>query len=450
MIVADDLGWNAVGYHGGFARTPHIDRIAQYGVQLDRFYVSPMCSPTRAGLMTGRYPLRLGMGRTVVRPWARYGLSPDQTTLAEALREAGYASRAAIGKWHLGHLEARWHPLSQGFTFAAGCYNGAADYWTREREGEIDWHINAQPVQPKGYTTDLIADEAVRFIRESVPGGPFFCYVAFTAPHGPFQAPDDVIARYQALDDTPDDGKPSRKQILAAMIACLDQGVGRILQAISDEGIGGETLVWFLSDNGGVPDIEDNNTPLRGSKLTVYEGGVRVPAAVWWPGVIEGGRKITTPMSHVDVLPTLLQAASGQVESARPLDGLGMFEILTGKAGAEMPQRDLYHFTGQNGLDREQLAILSADGWKLVIIGPDVRQEGGYRTPKHRVELFHLARDPLEKTDLAGQELQRVEALGDRLVAFRRSEPDGAMAVTPTPAGFRPPPQWRNPLADRK
>src|SRR4051794_29730257 len=136
LIVADDQGWNTVGYHGGFVQTPNIDRIAKQGVELDRFYVSPMCSPTRAGLMTGRYAMRMGMARSVVRPWARFGLPPAERTLPEALGEAGYANRGAFGKWHLGHLEPQWHPMAQGFTTFTGTYNGAANYFTRDRDGE--------------------------------------------------------------------------------------------------------------------------------------------------------------------------------------------------------------------------------------------------------------------------------------------------------------------------
>src|SRR6476620_2751376 len=129
LLVADDLGWSGVGYHGGAVKTPNIDRIARSGVELDRFYASPMCSPTRAGLMTGRYPMRFGMSRSVVRPWAKFGVPPEERTLAEALGEAGYADRGAFGKWHLGHLAPQWHPLAQGFTTFKGVYNGAVDYW---------------------------------------------------------------------------------------------------------------------------------------------------------------------------------------------------------------------------------------------------------------------------------------------------------------------------------
>jgi arylsulfatase B len=447
LIVADDLGWTGVGYHDGPVKTPHIDRIAHSGVELDRFYVSPMCSPTRAGLLTGRYPMRFGMARSVVRPWLKYGLPPEERTLAEALGEAGYANRAAFGKWHLGHLSPQWHPLAQGFTKFKGCYNGAADYFTRERDGQPDWHADARDVEDTGYTTDLIADAAASFIKGQAGGGPFFCYVAFTAPHEPLQAPENYLAQYAGLDPNPADGKPSPWQRQAAMIACMDDGIGRILKSIEDAGVARDTLVWFISDNGGIGSIRGNNAPLRGAKLSVYEGGVRVPAAVWWPGVIEGGRKVETPVINLDVMPTVLRACGGTTDGGKPLDGRDVLDVLTGKVGSDaaLAPRDLYFFTGQTGLENEQIAVTTGDGWKLVVAGPDVRRPGGIGTPAHRVQLFHLAEDPLEKTDLAEKEPQRVKALGEKLVAFRKSEPAESMPpVNRKPPEFEPPAKWHN------
>ena len=445
VVVADDLGWNAVGYHGGFVPTPHIDRIAKQGVELDRFYVSPMCSPTRAGLMTGRYAMRLGMARAVVRPWAKFGLPPAERTLPEALADAGYAHRGAFGKWHLGHLDPQWHPLAQGFTAYKGMYNGAGDYFKRLRDGEPDWHRDHEPVDEKGYTTELIAAAACEFITRHAGDGPFFCYVPFSAPHDPLQAPPEVVRRFAALDENPDDNRPSDRQKLAALVACMDDGVGRILAAIEAAGAAKNTVVWFLSDNGGIRSIPGNNTPLRGSKLTVYEGGVRVPAAVWWPGVIEGGRKVDSPVMNVDVMPTLLALAGAAAPSPdRPLDGLDVSAVLTGKQPGS-PPRDLYFFDGQSGADDEQIAVTSADGWKLVVRGPDVRRPGGFVTPAHKVELFHLAEDPLEKTDRAAARSDLVAELGKKVVAFRASEPkDSLPPLNRKPADFRPPPRWRN------
>lgn len=444
LIVADDLGWNSVGYREGWVQTPSIDRLARQGVSLERFYVSPMCSPTRAGLMTGRYPMRLGMARSVVRPWMKHGLPPDEHTIPELLAEAGYRQRGLFGKWHLGHLAPRWHPLAQGFTDFEGMYNGAADYWTRDRHGEIDWHVNHSPQAKKGYTTDLIADAAVRFIRERAADGPFFCYVPFSAPHDPFQAPDKYLARYAQLDDKPGDGKPSDLQTLAAMITCMDDGIGRILRALDETGSTSDTLIWFMSDNGGLKRFDEANRPLREGKLTVYEGGVCVPSAVLWPGVIEGGRKVTARLINLDILPTLLRVARVKPADDRPLDGVDVLDVLTGRA--ETPsQRDLYFFNGMSGIEKEQIAVTAADGWKLVVSGPDIRRPEGFQTPRHRVELFDLSSDPGETTDLSARYAGRVVDLGRKLVVFRNSEP--AAFIEPhnePPADFRPPRQWRN------
>ncbi len=443
LIVADDLGWNGVGYHNGFVKTPHVDRIATKGVELNRFYVSPMCSPTRAGLLTGRYPMRFGMARSVVRPWARFGLPPVERTLPEALGDAGYTHRAAFGKWHLGHLEPQWHPLSQGFTHYEGCYNGAADYFTRDRDGEMDWHVNGEPTKKQGYTTDIIADAASHFIARRAKEAPFLCYVSFTAPHEPLQAPREYLERYASLDDNRDDRKPSDKQKAAAMISCMDDGIGRILEAIEDAGVMNETIVWFISDNGGLGHIPGYNQPLRSAKLTVYEGGVRVPSAVWWPGVIEGGRKIDAPIMFIDVMPTLFGFLGKPVGGERPLDGVDVSHIMAGQGGA-VEKRDLYFFTGQTGLKSEAIAVTSPQGWKLVINGLDIRQQG-FRTPGHTVELFNVLDDPNEVTDRSGEKSKIVNELGAKLLAFRRSEPEESFApMNRQPIGFVPPRQWRN------
>ncbi|MFW6124746.1 MAG: sulfatase-like hydrolase/transferase, partial [Pirellulales bacterium] len=154
IVVADDLGFADVGFHGGRIPTPAIDRIAAEGVKLEQFYACPVCSPTRAGLMVGRWPIRVGIMRTVIPPWRRWGLPPEETTLAELAAEAGYARRGVVGKWHLGHSDRKYHPLNQGFTYFYGHYNGAIDYWTHQREGEVDWHRNFDTVHEEGYTTD--------------------------------------------------------------------------------------------------------------------------------------------------------------------------------------------------------------------------------------------------------------------------------------------------------
>jgi arylsulfatase B len=451
LIVSDDMGWNLPSYHKGWANTPNIDRIARSGVELDRFYVSPMCSPTRAGLMTGRYPMRFGMARSVVHPWSTWGLPTTEVTLADALARAGYPHRAAFGKWHLGHMDGKFHPLRRGFTEFHGCYTGEIDYYTHERVGEVDWHDGFENSDDPGYVTDLIADYAIKFIGEHAKDGPFFCYAAFTAPHTPFEAPRKYVDEYKKLsDNTPakrnaPSTRPSDRQSVAAMTACLDDDIGRILAAVDRAGIAKDTLIFFINDNGGIEQIPGANAPLRGGKFHVYEGGVRVPAAVWWPGHIEGPRKIESPLLNLDVLPTILALcaapSTARGDAAPPLDGQDVSQLLL-HDDAILP-RDLYSFTGQRGLDDEEVAVTTFDGWKLIVVGPDVRRPGGCLTPRHKVELLHLSADPAEQHDLAAVEPQRVRQLAEKLVAFRRSEAAESFGpMNRKPADFKSPPHW--------
>ncbi len=402
MIVSDDQGWADVSFHGGTIRTPNIDRIAHEGVELDRFYACPVCTPTRAGLVTGRYAIRFGMQRAVCRPFLDTGVPPEEDTLAEMLARAGYQARAAVGKWHIGHSRRRYHPLRQGFTFFYGHYNGNIDYFTHMREGELDWHRNFDSSDDEGYSTDLIADEAVRFIKEHAEEPPFFLYVPFNAPHLPLEVPAKWLDGYANISD-PD------KRTYAGMVAALDAGVGRILEALDKQGIADDTLLWFFSDNGGTR--YGSNGPLRGGKGTLYEGGIRVAAALRWPSEVDGGgRKIRGLLSYLDVWPTLARAAGLEEEKDRalPLDGFDELDVLKGAADA--PNRPFFsYFERYQG---EDLAIIE-DGWKLVRKGPPIlgsnpadRPPPGMAAPELEpltIELFHLEVDPYE-TDESGRE----------------------------------------------
>lgn len=429
LIVADDLGWADVGYHSDRIRTPHIDRLTEEGLELDRFYVSPICSPTRAGLMTGRYPIRYGMARSVITPWRHFGLDPGEVTIAEVLADAGYKHRALFGKWHLGHLDRKWHPLNQGFTHFHGHYNGAIDYFTHQRQGERDWHLDYEPLVERGYSTDLIADAASRFIEDNVEDGPFFCVVSFNAPHQPLQAPAKYVDMYPNLNG------PGR--FLAAMVTCLDDAIGRILERIDSSGIGENTIVWFLSDNGGIEEIVDNNLPLRGNKLDVFEGGIRVPACIRWSGTLPQGGRVDVPTAYIDVLPTLMDIVGIDDHLPRPLDGVSLVPVIEGTADLE---RDLFFYHGNYGPQTEEVAILSGD-WKLIVHGPDIRSGVDER---HQTMLFRIGQDPSEKNDLAASYPDIVRELEAKLVSHRALQP--ANAVEPFLSGrdgFRPPKDWR-------
>lgn len=368
IILADDLGYADVGFHGSDIQTPNLDKLAGQGVRLENFRTCPMCSPTRAGLMTGRYPIRFGMMRAVIPPHRNYGLDPTEQTLPEMLAEAGYNYRGVFGKWHLGHLQTKWHPANQGFTDFTGCYNGAADYFTREREGEVDWHQNAITVKTEGYTTDLITDAAVNFINKVPRSEPYFLYVPYTAPHSPLQAKESDIARYKHRENR-------KQQIHAAMVDCMDQGIGRILETIDQRGDRDNTFILFFSDNGGVNHVGDNS-PMKGHKLTAYEGGIRVVAAAHWPGGnITGGTEIHELMGYIDIFPTLKAMVGNSNQNKNVLDGIDVLDAMRGKV--KLPERPWFTYFDQNPKNTPKVAVNQGNR-KLIIEGemgsPDIRK----------------------------------------------------------------------------
>ncbi|TWT67360.1 Arylsulfatase precursor [Allorhodopirellula solitaria] len=472
VILADDLGWNSVGYHNKQFRTPHIDQLVREGVELDRFYVAPMCSPTRAGLMTGRYPIRFGAARAVIPPYRDFGLPNNELTLPERLAELGYSRRGVFGKWHLGHRRSKWHPLNHGFTHFHGHFNGAIDYFELTRDEVRDWHVDAEPSDEQGYSTHLIAAAAAQWITDSAASdAPYFCYVPFNAPHSPFQAPEETVARFTNDKTKNEQGrkrvKAKNRATLHAMIWEMDQGIGQILQSIADSGEADNTIVWFFSDNGGIGSLPRLNSPLRGSKLSVYEGGIRVPACVRWPNRLPAGTKNQRICGYIDVLPTIVEAAGGvvAVENDRPIDGISLLSGLASEtsatsgsttdaaatsldsdqaaSSARSNQRPWFSYHGQSGIDNEHLAVLH-NGWKLKVNGPRLMSKKQLTDANHRIELFHLSVDPNETTNLADKHPSRVNQLGQMLLDYRKLQPhDAVPPYSVGRDGFIPPPQWR-------
>lgn len=428
-LVADDLGWKDVGFHGGNIATPHIDQLAAGGVELDQFYVQPICSPTRSSLMTGRYPMRLGLQVGVIRPWAKHGLPLQERTLAEALRQAGYYT-AITGKWHLGHATRDYLPTRRGFDHQHGHYNGALDYFTHLREGGLDWHRDDQPLaEEKGYTTELIANEAVRTIEAHDPAKPLFLYVPFNAPHSPFQAPDSYLERYGNL-------KPKNRNILAAMVTAMDDAIGRIVAALDKRGWRQDSLILFHSDNGGVPKIADNGL-LRGAKGTLYEGGVRVVALANWPGKLPAGGKVAEMMHAVDIYPTLLGLAGGTLDhpSQQPLDGVDVWPVITGGA----KRSDDTILINSNPFH----GAIRVGSFKLVKNG-QVDANQTKKPGKETFELFNLAVDPFEKNDLAQSLPEKLAELKTRLAQFEKESVKANIPPNRMPADFQVPEVWGN------
>ncbi|MDF1710986.1 MAG: arylsulfatase [Akkermansiaceae bacterium] len=424
IIVADDLGWKDTGYHGGDIPTPNIDKLAEEGVRLENFHVAPLCSPTRAGLMTGRWPIRYGMGESVITPWRKWGLPTTENTIADMLGKAGYKTRAAVGKWHLGHHKKELLPLSRGFTSFYGHYNGAFDYFTHRREGELDWHRNEETSLDKGYSTDLIGREAAKIIAGSESNSPFFLYVPFNAPHDPMQAKETDLRKYKSI-------KNKNRRIYAAMVDSMDQAVGRILKAIDEKGIKDNTFILFFSDNGGITRWADNGS-WRAGKGTVYEGGIRTPAVVCWPGGIQAGRVENTLTGYIDIYPTLKAVASHSMDDPNPVDGRNILGILQGKAKAE--ERDWFSYIAQGKPD--QMALTAGD-WKLVVAGKSVLDDDP------PLELFHLKEDPAESNNLAAANPNKATAMLDRLRRHRRLKIKGIPDFREGKTEFVAPKDWK-------
>ena len=456
ILLADDLGWTDVTFHGGNIATPNIDRIATEGAELARYYVAPVCSPTRAGLLTGRYPIRYGAMRAVYPPWRGGGMDVSELTIADVLAEAGYKHRGVFGKWHLGHSNKKYHPLRRGFTEFYGHYNGAVDYFTHEREGEVDWHNGFEPSSDQGYATDLIADRAAEFIRAHAGDAePFLCYVPFNAPHSPFQAKEEHLPLYENLPpargffqglqgvdvQSGNESRHNNRKILGAMVHSLDQGVGKILNAIDETGIASDTLVLFSSDNGGVGGIGEN-TPLRGAKASVFEGGIRVAAAARWPGHIPMGQKIRAPLANIDILPTIMRIAGVERFHGKPLDGVDVLDVLTGRQ--ESLDRELFNYIGQAGADAEQISYMNND-WKLVIVGPDVTDETADDSLRKRF-LFRISEDMAEEHNVLDENRGLAESMYEKIKEFRALQPEDAVVpYNEGREGFTAPSRWELP-----
>ena len=293
-IVADDLGWKDVGFNGCTdIKTPNLDKLAATGAKFTQLYVQPMCTPTRAALMTGRYPFRYGLQTIVIPTAASYGLDTSEYLIPQCLRDAGYKT-AIIGKWHLGHADRKYWPKQRGFDYQYGAMIGELDYFTHDEHGVLDWFRDNKPVHEKGYTTQLIGADAVKYINEQSPNKPFYLYLAFNAPHTPYQAPKEYVDRYPNIADL-------TRRTYAGMVTCLDDEIGKVVAALDKKGLRENTLILFNSDNGGTTNamfagqmadlsktkLPCDNGPYRDGKGSLFDGGTLVCALANWPGHIK-------------------------------------------------------------------------------------------------------------------------------------------------------------------
>ncbi|MCA0272557.1 MAG: arylsulfatase [Proteobacteria bacterium] len=404
-IVADDLGYADVGFHGSDIKTPNIDALATEGARLGQFYTQPLCTPTRAALMTGRYPMRYGLQTGVIPSGASYGLNTDEVLLPQVLKSAGYRT-ALVGKWHLGHADQKFWPRQRGFDSFYGPLVGEIDHFKHEAHGVTDWYRDNDLVVEPGYDTELFGADAVRLIEGHDIATPLYLYLAFTSPHTPYQAPEAYLDRY------PDIADPGRKAY-AAMISCMDDQIGLVVKALEARGMRENTLIVFHSDNGGTRskmfagesavagDLPPRNDPFREGKGTLYEGGTRVVALANWPGHVAAGD--ADGVMHVtDMLPTLSTLAGADTSGTKPLDGLNVWQAIS--AGQPSPREEMVY-----NIEPTQGALRSGD-WKLYwqpILPP-------------KAELFNLAADPGEATNLAETEPARVAEMQARMVELAR------------------------------
>lgn len=410
ILVADDLGWNDVGYHGSEVQTPNIDQLTRQGIELDRFYAYPFCSPTRTALLTGRSPLSLG----ITRPLGGGAMLPlDEHLLPQTLKAAGYQTLMS-GKWHLGNGDEAALPHKRGFDSFYGHTGGFIDYYTHQR-GKFqrgggrrqrpepsqaekmpppDWQRNGKTLIEEGYSTQLIGKEAVRLLQERNKNHPTFLYVTFNAPHSPLQAPQKFIDRYSTLEN-------QNRRIFAAMVDAMDEEIGRILKVIDEEKMRENTIVLFMSDNGGVTRDGASNEPLAKGKGSVYEGGIRVPAVIRWPGVLPKGQKTDQLITVHDLFPTLATALRVEPRNSQPFYGEDLWQSLV--SGKIAPHKDVI-------IASQAIAIFHKQ-WKMIQT-ESINGEAPYR------ELYLIAADAEEEFNLANLYPDLTEELGSIIARF--------------------------------
>ena len=421
-IVADDLGWKDVGFHGAAdIKTPNLDKLAANGARLESFYVQPMCTPTRAALMTGRYPLRYGLQTIVIPSTGTYGLATDEYTLPQMLKDTGYRT-TMIGKWHLGHADQKYWPRQRGFDYHYGAVLGEIDYFTHDAHGVLDWQRDNKPVREEGYVTQLLGKDAVRVIREDDGKKPLFMYLAFTAPHAPYQAPPEYIERYKTIAD-------ETRRAYAAQIACMDDEIGKVLTALDQKKMRDNTLIVFHGDNGGTRDaamtgeskvksVPCDNGPLKAGKGTLYEGGTRVPAFANWPGHVKAG-EVRELIHVVDMLPSLAALTGASTAKSKPLDGKDVWPAI---AEGKPSGRDevVYNVEPFRGAVREGKYKLV---WSNLL--------------PSKVELFDLATDPNEQTNLADKQPEKVKELQTRIEQLAKESEKPLFMQTAMQAVFK-------------
>ena len=453
IILVDDLGWADISLRGAPFKTPNIDSLFKEGVSLNRFYTTPICSPTRAALMTGRDPLKLGVAYSVIMPWMNNGIHPDEHFMPESFQMNGYQT-AMFGKWHLGHSQEIFHPNQRGFDHFYGHLHTEVGYFPPfSNQGGIDFQKNGVTINDQGYSTFLLAREASNWINSRDKEKPFFMYVPFLAPHTPLEAPDNLIEKYKTLEDTRKPTRniaadrtreasktlvPSARPLYAAVVDALDQAIGEILLTIEEAGIEEETIILFSSDNGGATygGGGADNFPLRGGKGDTFEGSIRVVAALKWKGKIKAGGSLDQIMTVMDVFPTLSSASGINMKNTKMIDGRNMWPAIIEQKDIPLKE-DIYFVSEIPNYGHFHTTIFNKK-WKLV-------QSISSSLLEIKVEnkLFDIANDPYEYQDLASQEPNLVQEMAEKIRNWRALHPiAGTRTLLVPPPGWRAPKDW--------
>ncbi len=403
LIFTDDQGYHDVSYYGTEdIRTPNIDQITNSGMRLDYFYTnSPVCAPTRASLMSGRYPDYVGVpGLIRQNPENNWGyLNPKTVLLPAMLKKTGYHT-AHIGKWNLG-LDHPNLPNDHGFDLFHGWLEDMMDdYWTHRRFGKNFMRLNEQTIDPEGHATDLFTEWSVDYVKEQAKNKePFFLYLAYNAPHFPVQPPEEWLQKVKQREPGIDETRAK----LVAFIEHMDDGIGQVVKALKESGQYENTLIVFTSDNGGHLPSMANNGPTRDGKQSMYEGGLRVPTGIAWPGKIKPGTASDQVNLSMDLYPTLLEVAGVEIDHA--IEGRSFLNTLLGQQPEE--ERQLYFIRREGGLryGGQAYYALRLGDWKLL-----------KNSPYQPMELYNLKKDPLEKNNVIEQEPEMHEKLNNLLM----------------------------------
>ncbi len=398
-ILADDLGWKDVGFHGGATKTPNLDKLAMGGARLEKFYTLPYSSPTRSALLTGRYPMRFGLQLMSILPWNSYGIPKDERLLSEALKSNGYLT-AAFGEWRLGHAKKTFWPNQRGFDYFFGSLNKGRHHFKDDTTEGLDWWTNEEKTKVNGYDTELITEEVTKFISEKSNQQPFFIYITFPSPSSPFEAPEKYLNIYKNIEN-------NDRRKYYGMISALDHAVGEIVKTLTAKKLIKNTLIIFHSDNGGAVRNKyktgdgdvlfsvANNGPFFNGKGSLYEGGIRVPALAYWENKIKP-QMSTEPIHITDMYPTLAKLAGASLDPSdqvKPLDGVDVWSTIT--KGSPTSRQEILINTD------EFRGGLIMGNWKLIV----------YATLPGRIELFNIQDDPTEENNRSHIEPDIMEKL---------------------------------------